>query len=364
MRRNRQVELRVGIFVIVALAIATTLVFVVGNQSNLFRSKSSYYALFKDVSGLRAGSPIRVSGVSVGSVSRVDFAADGRVEVELRVVEEARHLIREGAVAAIGTKGMLGDKLVDVSLGAGKPLAPGSTIAAEESADLGAYMNTAGRILADVEATMANLRRASEPLGEPEFVEAVRSATKNVAEVSRMLADGNGVIQKLATDPEMAQSVEATLTNLRVASGEIASASKSVRSITDEIRTGEGMVHELIYGQEGVELVRNFSRAAGEVATMLETVRQGDGALHDILYEEEGKKLLANLTATSDNLRQITEDVRAGRGTIGALIADPSIYEDVKRLVGDLQRNEVLRALVRYSIRRDEAVEAPRVESR
>lgn len=364
MRRNRQVELRVGIFVLLALAIATTLVFVIGEQSNLFRSKKSFFTYFTDVSGLRAGSPIRVAGVSVGSVSRVEFAKDGRVQVELRVVEDAHHLIREGAVASIGTKGMLGDKLVDVSLGTGGPLPPGSTIAAQEGADLGAYMNTAGRILADVEATMGNLRRASEPLGEPEFVEAVRAATKNVAAVSQMLADGDGVIQKLATDPEMAKSVEATLGNLRVASGELAFASKSVRSIADEIRTGDGMVHELIYGREGVELVRNFSHAAGEIATLLQTVREGDGALHDMLYEEEGKQLLANLTATSENLRQITDDVRSGRGTIGALIADPSIYEDVKRLVGDLQRNEVLRALVRYSIRRDEAAEAPRVESR
>jgi len=39
---------------------------------------------------------------------------------------------------------------------------------------------------------------------------------------------------------------------------------------------------------------------------------------------------------------------------IGALLTDPSVYEDIKRLVGDLERNDILRALVRYSIRRDE----------
>ena len=58
----------------------------------------------------------------------------------------------------------------------------------------------------------------------------------------------------------------------------------------------------------------------------------------------------------------ITDDVRAGRGTIGGLLVDPSIYEDVKRLVGDLERNDILRALVRYSIRRDEEGDAAQVE--
>jgi phospholipid/cholesterol/gamma-HCH transport system substrate-binding protein len=64
--------------------------------------------------------------------------------------------------------------------------------------------------------------------------------------------------------------------------------------------------------------------------------------------------LIENLTAMSQDLRLIVADVRAGRGTIGGLLVDPSIYEDVKRLVGNLERNEILRALVRYSIREDE----------
>jgi phospholipid/cholesterol/gamma-HCH transport system substrate-binding protein len=45
------------------------------------------------------------------------------------------------------------------------------------------------------------------------------------------------------------------------------------------------------------------------------------------------------------------KDIRAGRGTLGALLVDPSLYEDIKTLVGNVQRNEVLRALVRYAIR-------------
>jgi phospholipid/cholesterol/gamma-HCH transport system substrate-binding protein len=43
-------------------------------------------------------------------------------------------------------------------------------------------------------------------------------------------------------------------------------------------------------------------------------------------------------------------------------MVDPSVYEDLKVLLGNVQRNEVLRALVRYSIKQDEG--QPRVEVR
>jgi phospholipid/cholesterol/gamma-HCH transport system substrate-binding protein len=57
----------------------------------------------------------------------------------------------------------------------------------------------------------------------------------------------------------------------------------------------------------------------------------------------------------SDDLREIVGNVKAGRGTLGALLVDPSVYEDIKSLVGNVERNQVLRALVRYSIKQNEA---------
>ena len=50
---------------------------------------------------------------------------------------------------------------------------------------------------------------------------------------------------------------------------------------------------------------------------------------------------------------KIVADVKAGKGTLGALLVDPSVYEDLKMVLGNVERNKALRALVRYSIRRD-----------
>jgi phospholipid/cholesterol/gamma-HCH transport system substrate-binding protein len=56
----------------------------------------------------------------------------------------------------------------------------------------------------------------------------------------------------------------------------------------------------------------------------------------------------------STDLRTILDGLREGKGTLGALLVDPSVYEDMKMLLGNVQRNQALRALVRYSIKRDD----------
>ena len=63
---------------------------------------------------------------------------------------------------------------------------------------------------------------------------------------------------------------------------------------------------------------------------------------------------MTNLNAMSDDLRAIVGNLKQGRGTLGALLVDPTVYEDIKSAIGNVERNEVLRALVRYSIKADE----------
>jgi phospholipid/cholesterol/gamma-HCH transport system substrate-binding protein len=68
----------------------------------------------------------------------------------------------------------------------------------------------------------------------------------------------------------------------------------------------------------------------------------------------DGAAAMANVTAITADVRTIVANMKAGKGTVGALLVDPSIYEDMKSVLGNVQRNDVLRALVRYSIKQDE----------
>ena len=360
MQDARSLELKVGIFVLAAFAVLASIVFVIGSRRNVFGSKAEYRARFHSVGGLRAGAPVRIAGVDIGSVGDLELLPDGRIEARFDIDVAYARLVQTDSKASIGSKGLLGDKLIDVTVGtSGSPLPRGGEVTAEEPSDLNAIMAEAQTMMVDAKATIANLRTATGVLSDPQFQTDVKSATHNASEVLRTMADGRGTVHRLLTDEALAARVDQTVTNVQNTSRELARTSSGVRAITEEIRAGNGSAHRLIYGPEAADLARNLSRATGETAAVLTEVRTGNGTLHNLIYEDRSAEILANAEAITADVRAITADIRAGRGTLGGFLADPSIYEDIKRLVGDLQRNEILRALVRYSIRNDEARPTP-----
>lgn len=372
----RGTELRVGIFVVVALVIGGVLAFVIGSRRNVFEAKREYRVVFQSVEGLRAGNPVQIAGVSVGAVRSVEFTEGGNVEVRFSVIESAAHLIRgnpdedepepddedaqQPSRVSIGAKGLLGDKLIAITVGQGAAWPAERPLFVSQGGDL---MGMAQEVAGEVRLTASNLRRITDPYADEAFGEDVRQTVHNIREITDMFADGNGTVQRLLTDEELADETAATLHNIRIASSEFARTARSFRAISDEVRSGDGTAHALIYGTEGRDALSNIGSASGELAQLLSDVRTGDGTVHDLLYGNAGDELIANLTQVSEDIAAITGDVRAGRGTIGGLLVDPSIYEDVKRLVGDLERNDVLRALVRYSIRRDDSERSVEVEA-
>ncbi len=348
-------ELKVGIFVTVALVIGGILVFVIsGGRGGLFASTVAYEAVFDEVNGLRTGSPVRIAGIDVGTVESVDFGGDGRIHVGVEVREDASAFVREGSVARVGSKGLLGDQLIDITVGQGDPLPPGSVIPTAEDSLLATFLGETGTeaegIVRNLNEITASLNRT---LADEQVQQDIRDLTHNLATISQLVSENDGTVRRLITDPELADDVHATVRSFQGTGDELARAARGVRRIVGEVENGDGTAHRLIYGQEGTQLLVSLASAAGELATIMRDVRTGDGTAHQIIYGDEGGSLIANLTAASADLRAIVADVRAGRGTIGGLLVDPSIYEDIKRLIGNLQRNEILRALVRYSIRED-----------
>jgi len=357
MKRDRRIELRVGLFVLGALTIGGSLAFVIGNRSNLWDPKISYHAVFEDVGGLRPGSPILIGGVNVGSVSSVRIDDSGDVRVGLSVIASAQDLVRTDSVASIGNKGLLGDRLVAITVGRGEPLPVGSEVPTQRLAGMSEYMQQAGGILDDVGGVAKNVRRATDPFGNEEFGETIVATARNLEVLTRAAAEGDGTVAKLLEDDDLAERLARTIENLETFSQELAVMGRSARLIVDEVRTGDGSAHELVYGSEGARLVTNLADATGELALAMAAIRTGDGGAHQLIYEDDGKELVVNLTESSAHLEAILNEIRAGRGTLGGFLTDPSIYEDVKRLVGNMERNDILRSLVRYSIRRDESLE-------
>ncbi|MGB8331053.1 MAG: MlaD family protein [Polyangiales bacterium] len=372
MKTTAGTRLRVGIFVLVALVIGASIAFSIGTQENVFESKTTYHAIFHDVGGLQKGNTVRVAGVSVGTVTDVLISESGNIEVYFRVIDDAAHLIRgrPGAViddeaskpslASIGSKGLLGDRIVEVSVGSDEypewdpdepiPVAVG-----------GGLIALAERTLVEAEGTAHNLRLATDPLSDQQFTNDLKETARNLAKASGMIANGDGTIGRLLYDAELGRDVKGAVKELRAAGKQVAELSRNLNKITEDIQTNDGTAHALFYGTEGTEAIRNVRDTFDQLNAILTEVRQGDGAINQLIYGELGDSFMDNLQNASDDIAFLTKEAREGKGTIGALLTDPSIYEDIKRLVGDLERNDILRALVRYSIRRDQPLESVEV---
>ncbi len=359
-------EVKVGAFVLAGLCVLALVIFLIGEERRVFASKEAYYAVFQDVEGLRRGSPVRMGGVDIGSVSEVAYgenANDARIYVRMAIVTEEARRIREDSVAMIESKGLLGDKMITISVGSSnKPaLPPGSEIRSRSGNDLSQMMSRLGIISGHVERVVGNLERTTESLAEPGLHDDLK---QGIASLSRILASvdrGEGYVGKLFRDPEEAERLSHTVANLERASANLAGATQGINQMLARVQEGPGLLHEVIYGEEGSRALAQFGGAAEEIEKTLQGIRDGDGLARSVLYGgPEGRALVENLTRASADLQAITAGLRSGKGTLGALLVDPSVYEDLKLVLGNVERNRALRALVRYSIRRDGP--APRVE--
>ncbi len=82
---ERVMKFRIGAMVLGAVLAAVVLVLTFGGLSSPFQRTYTIYVRFPSVSGLSAGAPVRKSGIRIGKVSKIEFAADDQVLVTLRL---------------------------------------------------------------------------------------------------------------------------------------------------------------------------------------------------------------------------------------------------------------------------------------
>lgn len=354
-------EIKVGAFVFAGLCAIGLVIFLIGDERQLFSGKVDYQTVFTDVQGLKRGSPVRMGGVDIGSVSRVSYGEnpkDNAIYVSLSIVEAESRRIRADSVASIAGKGLLGDKMIVITAGSpGQPwLNEGATIASKESDDLGEMMSKLGGISNRVDRVVENLEATTGELADQELYKDLKSSVDSLSHIFKSLETGDGFAARLLHDKAEADRISRVVSNVERMTARLAETASGVNEVVQRVNDGPGLAHELIYGEEAARTLTQFGGAADEVSATLRGIREGNGLIRGVLFGDDQSQLLArNLTGMTEDLRQIVSDVRAGKGTLGALLVDPSVYEDVKLLLGNVQRNKSLRALVRYSIKQDEA---------
>jgi phospholipid/cholesterol/gamma-HCH transport system substrate-binding protein len=288
-------ETRLGLFFALAF-VAAIIVFDMVGGLEFFKKGYRLRARFANVQELKAGDPVRMAGVDIGRVEKIDFA-DGRVEVTMKVQDKAK--VRTNSKASIRFVGLLGQNFVALDFGTPTaPLATSDTLLESiEQPDLSTILAKLDTVATGIEGMAKNFTGDSinNLLGPfTDFLKEnnprLTAILGNMQTISSQIAQGKGTVGKLINDDQLYNLAIDAVTNLNSTADELKLTIAHARSIVDQINQGQGTLGRL--------------------------------AQDDSLFRES--------TNAMTNLRQIFQKINQGQGSVGKLVNDETLYKNVR----------------------------------
>ena len=188
-------KIRTGVFAMAGLAVLVLAIFFIGNKKGLFSDTFHVHGLFKDVNGLQVGNNARFAGINVGVVENIAIVNDTTVKVVLSLNENVRKFIKKDAKIAIGSDGLMGDKLVIIS--------PGGVTTSEEvkNGDQLVGVNPF-----DVDKMIKKITGIADDAG---------TLISGLSQIVDKVNHGKGSIGRLLNNDKMARDIEGTMSQAK-----------------------------------------------------------------------------------------------------------------------------------------------------
>lgn len=244
MKRSQNLEsmsLRVGILVAVSMTLIFLVLFFPIRGVNPFSRKIHLYGHFDDVGGLKRNAPVYLSGMEVGSVESVDFAKAGsnrRLEVRVGVERKLRHLLHNDTIMKIISKGLLGDKFIELTPGSPNlpELADGASLTSEVEESMMADMSELKDKLSETLDKANNLLALAQDkntnigklLHDGRMYEEMVGAMKEIRLVASRVREIEDNINKKILDPATKEKIDQTLAS-------VSKVSQKMNSYTEKI---------------------------------------------------------------------------------------------------------------------------------
>ncbi len=288
MKKNNQ-NFKLGGFVLAGTALLVVALYLIGAKQNLFSKTFTVNALFHNVNGLMAGNNVRFAGINVGTVKKVNIVNDTTVIVEMIVETDAKKFIRINSVADIGSDGLMGNKLINIST-------PSTT---------GENVNDGDTIPSLVAVATDDMMRTLSQTNNN-----VLDITSDLKVTTKRINESNSLWSLLA-DSAIADQVHTTLTNL----------------------------------QRTTEHANNFS---GDLESMMNDIQAGKGVAGQLFYDDstalELKKTIINLQQATDtaklalhHMHEFMKDLNITPGPLGVLARDTAMANDLKGTIHTLK---------------------------
>ena len=336
-------QLKVGLVSLVSVTLLAVTIFLITGQTGLFSETATLYTYSSDAGGLKTGAIVRLAGVDVGNVDRVELSGradrNEAVEIVMEVNESFRNDIRADSQVLLAAEGLLGERYINITKGsADSPAIPdGGTVPFRQTAEFSELVGGSRDLLDNLNVLTARMNSILETVDSGQgtigrFIkddtlyrrldDAVRSAEMLVADLN----EGKGSLGQLLKSEEFYTRVNSTVSRLE--------------STLNKIESGEGTIARLI---NDPTLYRNAEQLTARGSTMLDNVNQGRGTLGKLATDEEFYRRLNSAVTSLDG---IVTGIRNGEGTVGRLFQDPTLYNslnttstEVREMIADFRRD-------------------------
>ncbi|MFT3773155.1 MAG: MlaD family protein [Minicystis sp.] len=328
MASPRSIEVKVGVLILSALGLLAMFILVMGGVN--FQSTYSIFVDFDNPGGLQSGAPVRIAGVKVGKISDISFrggtdARTGKREplVRLKVQIEQRYQksVHENSIFFVTNQSVLGEQFLAIEPGSSdRPvLNEGAIVRGLDPPRLDMLIAEMYELL---HSTVSGLRENKAEIGEA--FDGLRKTLKGSGEFMERNKDR---LDRIAANVE------------------------KITVDTDEtVKAARG---KFVDNPQVDQILANAERVSGDAArdvpplladakqTMANAKRISD-AVGDPKQAAKLKQAVDDVAEITGRAKAVTADaeailahVKRGKGTVGAVVMDEQLYDDLQEMVRD-----------------------------
>jgi phospholipid/cholesterol/gamma-HCH transport system substrate-binding protein len=314
--------------VITGLAILAIGIFFISGEVGFFSRRYIVKAYLFEAGGLREGAQVRLAGVAVGNVRKIQispFSERSRaVEIVMRVARTYQREIRADSIATIATVGLLGESYVDISRGSpGHDVIPeGGVLKTSEEADIKQIVQNANDVISNLRVLSTTLNGITSQIqsGKGSVGKLVYDQTlynrldKTTDELGRMITNveqGRGTLGKLLVDESVYTTTMATLDRLN--------------KVIDDVQHGQGSLAKFV---SDPSVYNNVNHLVTQANSLVDNLNQGQGTLGKLAKDPQ---LYNRLNETLDHFDAVSARIDQGQGTLGKLSTDPTLYNNLSQ---------------------------------
>ena len=315
-------ELKIGVLTILAIVVAAVTIFSVMGSRGFVWQRYTLKTKFGNVAGLKAGSPVRVAGVEVGSVTETVFNGDS-VDVIFDLNKEVRPRVTDKSNAVLGSVSLLGLSAVDITpASSGTPIPDGGYVPSGKTAPaLADVTASASEGITQLTGLIKDLRdgrgSAVKFVTDDKLYNDLQQFVAAAGDVTRAIRSGRGTAGKLINDPKIANSLQGSLTNLE--------------DMTRRINAGEGSIGKLVNDDA---FAKSMTGATDNLRTLTERLNRGEGTAGKLMTDPA---LFNQLKSLADRLDSLTKSLNDGEGSAGQFLKDKRLYENINSAVTDVR---------------------------